>query len=325
MIADLVWVTRHRSFLYFIGMASPVSVFNRVVRLAITLMIPLLNIFVLNWVEHVSNEIRGISPPFWYLFSHTLNIAIIDTVSTKCYIEGMIDDEQEYKALQKLCRNEFYQFTTPVPKDIKKKWSKAPDVFMCPHWVFSEEYALSKKDFGMHWHTPGVMDGGIIFDAHIGTGNTLYTKTVRDGIVELGIIDHQEIDLERGRNRMISIQLSADVIYDVHSDGGTGKINISYFDDPAYILWTVQYFDYIANEEKFVVVRARTRNEAKVIAWANSCYKHNVLNPETFNAYKYTEPNVLTVDTERITKPVMEHYLTVCKMYDEKEGIEDDD
>jgi flagellar assembly factor FliW len=32
----------------------------------------------------------------------------------------MIDDEQEYKALQKLCRNEFYQFTTPVPEDIKK-------------------------------------------------------------------------------------------------------------------------------------------------------------------------------------------------------------
>ena len=28
----------------------------------------------------------------------------------------------------------------------------------------------------------------------------------------------------------------------------------------------------------------------------------------------------MTVDTERITKPVMEHYLTICKMYDEKDG-----
>jgi len=70
LISDLVWVTRHRSFLDFIGMASSVSVFNRVVRLSITLMKPLLNIFVLNWVEHVSNVIRGISP-LWYLFSHT--------------------------------------------------------------------------------------------------------------------------------------------------------------------------------------------------------------------------------------------------------------
>ena len=237
----------------------------------------------------------------------------------------MIDDEQEYKALQKLCRNEIYQFTTQVPEHIKKTWSKAPDHFMCPHWVFSEEYALSKKEFSLHWHTPGVMDGGIIFDAFIGTGNTLYTKTIQDGFIELGIIDHQEIELERGRNRMISIQVSEDFTYDIHPKDGAGKISISYFDDPAYILWTVQYFDYIANEEKFVVVRARTRNEAKVIAWAESCYSSKDINPETFNAYKYTEPNVLTVDTERITKPVMEHQLLLCKMYDEKEGIEDDD
>ncbi len=237
----------------------------------------------------------------------------------------MIDIDAEYIALKKLCRNESFQFTQKVPERIKKQWSKAPDTFSCPHWVLSEDYILAHPNAKLYWHTPGVFDGGIIFHAELGADNRLLMKTIRDGIVEMGMTDHTVLQLEPYRNRMIVIQLDADVIFDVHTDGGTGKINVSFFDDPKYILWTVQYYNYIACEEQFVTVRARSKNEAKVIAWANSCYANRDIDPDHYTAYEYTEPHVLTANTEKITKPAMEHQLLLCKMYDQKNGDDEDE
>lgn len=227
----------------------------------------------------------------------------------------MIDIDAEYNALKKLCRNEYFQFSQPVPESIKKKWPKAPDAFSCPHWVFSEDYILAHPDSKLYWHTPGVFDAGIICKAEL-VDSILRIRTQRDSFAAATSLDKYELQLEPYRNRMIEVNLDADVIYDMHTDGGTGKINVSFFNDPTYILWTVHWFDYIANDEVYHTVRARTKNEAKVIAWSHSCYKNKDIEPDTFKVYQYT-PHVLTAHTEKISKTVMDHMLTLCHLADQ--------
>ena len=236
----------------------------------------------------------------------------------------MIDNDSEYKALKELCRNEIYQFTQSSGYD-KAQFQKAEETLVCPHWVFSEEYALNQKKFELYWHTSWVIDGGITMSATLDENNELRIETIRDGIICLGVIDAKTIQLEKGRNRMITINVDAQVKFVESCKYGSGKINISYFDDPDYILWTVQYFDYIANEETFVTVRARSKNEAKVIAWANSCYKLHDIDPDNYKAYEYIEPHILTANTEKISDVVMEHQLLLCKMYDQKNGDDEDE
>ena len=141
----------------------------------------------------------------------------------------MIDNGTEYLALKKQCNNGLYQFSQPSGYD-KSKWKFAPDTVNCPHWIFSEEYALTHKDFHLSWHTPYIIDGGISFHAEI-HGDTLEMKTIQDGIVELGVIDSKSVKLERFRKRMICIQVDAKVKYEEGKfDDGTGKINVSFFD-----------------------------------------------------------------------------------------------
>ena len=235
----------------------------------------------------------------------------------------MIDNDSEYKALKELCRNEIYQFTQPIGNP-HKGCDKPPKTIAVPHWVFSEEYVLTKKDFKLRWHTYGVIDGGLFFDADIADGE-LRMKTIRDGIVEMGSPDHQSLKLERYRNRMIAIKVDADAIYDVHTDGGSGKIHVSFFDDPKYVLWTVQYFDYIANEERFVMVRARSKNEAKVIAWQNSCYSRHNIEPDHYKAYKYY-PYVITQASETVSADVMATQKLICDNYDkENDEVDEED
>ena len=241
----------------------------------------------------------------------------------------MIDNDTEYKALKKLCRNESFQFTQKVPERIKKKWSKAPDTFSCPHWVLSEDYILAHPKSKLYWHTPGVFDGGLIFHAELGVDNRLSMQTIRDGIVEMGMTDHASLQLEPYRNRMIVIQLDADVIYDVHTDGGTGKINVSFFDDPDYVLWTVKYFDYIANRDAFVTVRARSANEAKVVAWYHSPWhqcqnEEKPIDPMYFDAVPYRPVQVLTRAGDKSTglndlsDAVMATQIAICEKYDKE-------
>ena len=58
----------------------------------------------------------------------------------------MTTNENTYQTLKSLCNNSICQ--------------RGKD----PRWIVSEEYALTKKDFRIGWHTPGVMDGGIDVD-----------------------------------------------------------------------------------------------------------------------------------------------------------------
>lgn len=228
----------------------------------------------------------------------------------------MIDNDTEYLALKKQCNNGLYQFSQPSGYD-KSKWKDAPDTVNCPHWIFSEEYALTRKDFKLSWHTPYVIDGGISFHAEI-HGDTLEMKTIQDGIVELGVIDQQSLKLERFRNRMICIQVDGKVKYEEDKfDDGTGKIRFYFFDDPEYILWQVQYFDYIANDERFIVVKARSKNEAKVIAWNESCYSNHNIDPETFKAWEYSGPYIISRDP-KLSDDVMQTQTLLCEEYDKE-------
>ena len=230
----------------------------------------------------------------------------------------MIDNDTEYLALKKQCNNGLYQFSQPSGYD-KSKWKDAPDTVNCPRWIFSEEYALTQKDFKLRWHTPYVIDGGISFHAEI-HGDSLKMKTIQDGIVELGVIDRKSLKLERFRNRMICIQVDAKVEYEEGKfDDGPGKINVSFFDDSEYILWQVQYFDYIANDETFIVVKARSKNEAKVIAWNHSCYRNHNIDPETFKAWEYDGPYIISRDP-KLSDDVMKTQILLCEEYDKKYG-----
>ena len=236
----------------------------------------------------------------------------------------MIDNDSEYKALKELCRNEIYQFTQPSGYD-KAQFPKAEETLDCPHWVFSEEYALKQKKFELYWHTSWVIDGGITMSATIDENNELHIKTIRDGIICLGVIDAKTIQLEKGRNRMITVNVDAQVKFVESCKYGSGKIHVSFFDDPKYVLWTVQYFDYIANEERFVMVRARSKNEAKVIAWQNSCYCRHNINPEAYKAYKYY-PHVITQASEKVSADVMATQKLICDNYDkENDEVDEED
>lgn len=241
-----------------------------------------------------------------------------------CYIYVMIDHDTEYYSLKKLCNGELYQFTEPVGSS-QEQWHKLTPQSQvpCPHWVFSEEYALTHKEFRLNWHTPYVIDGGISASVAIDFDGTLKVKTIKDGIVEMGVLAREELKLERYRNRMISIKIDARSSYEIRSaDDGSGKIHISYFDDPEYVLWNVQYFDYIANDEVFRVVRARSKNEAKVIAWHESCYDNHNIDPETFKCWKYDGPHIIARDT-KLTDEVMKTQLLLCEEYDIKEEEQD--
>ena len=227
----------------------------------------------------------------------------------------MIDNDTEYDSLKKLCNDGLYQFTQPSCYD-KSKLKDAPDTVNCPHWVFSEEYALTQKEFRLYWHTPWVIDGGITFSVELKDG-TLEMESIKDGIVAMGVLDRAFLKLERYQNRMIDIQVDAMSVY-VEGNIDSGKIAVSYFNDPTYILWNVQYFDYIANDEVFRVVRARSKNEAKVIAWHDSCYKNHNIDPETFKCWEYNGPHIIARDT-KLTDEVMKTQLLLCEKYDKED------
>lgn len=211
----------------------------------------------------------------------------------------MISNENTYQTLKSLCNNAICQ------RDKE------------PRWIVSEEYALTKKDFQIGWHTPGVMDGGIDVDIKVGCDGTLFIKTIQDGIVELGTLDHYSMKLERFRNRMITIKIDANT--DNPYNDGSGKIQVVAIDDPEYIMWQVQYFDYIANDELFKVVRARSKNEAKVIAWHNSCYRNHNIDPETFKVWEYDGPYIITRDP-KLSDDIMKTQILLCEEYDKKYG-----
>ena len=235
----------------------------------------------------------------------------------------MIDNDTEYYSLKKLCNGELYQFTEPAGSSQLQFNKLSPESqVLCPHWVFSEEYALTHKEFRLDWHTPYVIDGGISASVAIDFDGTMQVKTIKDGIVEMGTLDRAELKLERYRNRMISIKIDARSSYEIRSaDDGSGKIHISYFEDPEYVLWNVQYFDYIANDEVFRVVRARSKNEAKIIAWHDSCYDNHNIDPETFKCWEYNGPHIITRDT-KLTDEVMKTQLLLCEKYDKEDEDE---
>jgi len=212
----------------------------------------------------------------------------------------MTSNENTYQTLKSLCNNSICQ----RDKD--------------PRWIVSEEYALTKKDFKINWHTPGVMDGGIDVDIKVGCDGTLSIKTIQDGIVELGTLDKYTMKLERFRNRMITIIIDANT-NNPYNDG-SGKIQVVAIDDPEYILWQVQYFNYIANEEQFVVVKARSKNEAKVIAWHDSCYCYrNAINPDTFKVWEYSGPHIISRDP-KFSDEEMKKQMLICEEYDKEYG-----
>lgn len=211
----------------------------------------------------------------------------------------MTSNENTYQTLKSLCNNSICQ----RDKD--------------PRWIVGEEYALTKKDFKIGWHTPGVMDGGIDVDIKVGCDGTLSIKTIQDGIVELGTLDHYSMKLERFRNRMITIIIDANT--DNPYNDGSGKIQVVAIDDPEYIMWQVQYFDYIANDELFKVVRARSKNEAKVIAWHESCYRNHNIDPDTFKVWEYDGPYIITRDP-KLSDDIMKTQILLCEEYDKKYG-----
>lgn len=243
----------------------------------------------------------------------------------------MIDDETEYKSMKKLCRNEIFQFTAPSGYKPDEKHPYIKETVNAPHWIFSEEYALTKKDFKLYWHTYGVMDGGIYVEGEISTDNRLLISVHKDGICYMGCLGRKELQLERYSNRMIEINVDANISYATTYDAGSGKISISYFDDPDYVLWTVKYFDYIANRDAFVTVRARSANEAKVVAWYHSPWhqcqnEEKPIDPMYFDAVPYHPVQVLTRAGEKATglndlnDAVMATQIAICDKYDKEQS-----
>lgn len=215
----------------------------------------------------------------------------------------MIDNDEEYRSLKKLCDNKIYQFTAPAP------WDKNKTVG-CPHWVFSEEYALTHDKFELYWHTPGVMDGGVYCEAKFNPlydKNTLVVELHQDGFIDMGVIQHAEIPMQRCRNRMLCLSI----------DEERNDIQLSWFEDPDYTLWTVQYINK-SEEEQFVTVRAHSKNEAKVVAWGDSCYRDEPINPEAFKAYPYN-PKILTMGQSKTYLAVLLSQIDICNKYDEED------
>lgn len=241
----------------------------------------------------------------------------------------MIDDETEYKSMKKLCRNEIFQFTAPSGYKPSEKHPWLKETVNAPHWIFGEEYALTKKDFKLYWHTYGVIDGGIYVEGKISEDNRLLISVHKDGICYMGCLGRKELQLERYSNRMIEINVDANISYESTYQDGTGEISISYFDDPDYVLWTVKYFDYIANRDAFVTVRARSANEAKVVAWYHSPWhqcqnEEKPIDPMYFDAVPYRPIQVLTRAGDKSTglndlsDAVMATQIAICEKYDKE-------
>ena len=237
----------------------------------------------------------------------------------------MIDNDEEYKALKKLCRNEIYQFEQKSGYDTTK-WKDAPEFVKCPHWVFSEDYALKQKPFKLYWHTHGVIDGGVYVTAELKDDLRLVIGSHKDGICYMGCLDHKELQLDRYSNRMISINVNTEVTCNSH-EYGSALIQISYFNDPEYKLWTVKYFDYIAKMDAFVTVRARSENEAKVVAWYHSpwhtCQDENKpIDPQVFEVFEYTGPQIQTrkgyaeLGQPDLSDAVLATQMALCEHYD---------
>jgi len=228
----------------------------------------------------------------------------------------MIDNDTEYRAMQKQCNNTLYQKTLPSYYD-KKKWPDAPEILECPSWVFGEEYALSLPVFELDWHTPGCIDCGIYCHVRIKDG-VLIVETRRDGIIDMGRMDYAELPLERFANRMIQISVDANLNIGANCDWGSGKIQISYFNDPDYDVWNVQYVDDTCKKTMFVNVRARSENEAKVIAWKDSCCNNHDINPEHFVANR-TNPHIITrASVKLFDEEEMGRQLAICEHYDKE-------
>lgn len=179
----------------------------------------------------------------------------------------------------------------------------------CPKWLIAEEYALTTKDFELSWHTPGVMDGGIDVEVTVNHDGILSIKSAHDGFAMMTPIDRYTMQLERYRNRMITVRV----------DESSGKIQVATFDDPEYILWQVHYFDYIANDEVFKVVKARSKNEAKVIAWHDSCYWQRPINPENYKVWEYDGPHIIA-RCPKLTDDIMKTQMLLCEEYDKEYG-----
>jgi hypothetical protein len=162
------------------------------------------------------------------------------------------------------------------------------------------------------------MDGGIEVSIKVLDDGTLKIQSIKDGFISMGTLDSFCMKLERFQNRMIVITVDAAVKCSFGRDG-SGRIKVSTFDDPTYIMWQVQYFDYIANDELFKVVRARSKNEAKVIAWHESCYRNHNIDPETFKVWEYDGPYIITRDP-KLSDDIMKTQMLLCEEYDKKYG-----
>jgi len=175
------------------------------------------------------------------------------------------------------------------------------------------------------------MDGGIYVKGEVSADNRLLISVHKDGICYMGCLGRKELQLERYSNRMIEINVDANISDATTYQEGSGEISISYFDDPDYVLWTVKYFDYIANRDAFVTVRARSANEAKVVAWYHSPWhqcqnEEKPIDPMYFDAVPYRPIQVLTRAGDKSTglndlsDAVMATQIAICEKYDKEQS-----
>lgn len=225
----------------------------------------------------------------------------------------------DYIRMKKLCGNTVFQDSAVHLQD---EVVHGP---MLPRWTMAEEYILSAKYFGLYWHTPYVSDGGIYVTGKVSNG-CLVVESHSDGGAGTGkMLDKSSVTLDRYANRMIQVNVDGEV--SPGKDYGTGKISIICTEDPSYRLWTVKFFDYIANYRVCVTVRARSMNEAKVIAWYYSpwhqCQEFDKpIDPSLFEAHEYTPPQILTrsrpttTGDDDIADTMMAKQIAICEQYD---------
>lgn len=63
----------------------------------------------------------------------------------------------------------------------------------------------------------------------------------------------------------------------------------------------------------------KNKNEAKVIAWADSCYRDETINPEQFSVYPYN-PHILTMANSKTYYAVLTSQIHICDKYDEEDA-----
>ena len=210
----------------------------------------------------------------------------------------MIDTDATYYHLKKICNDAVYQYTGYHP-DVTVRTE-------LPEWVFSEEYALMHDDFRLYWHAPdnATWGAGIYCEAKLyPLKNTILIDIFQDD--SRVSLKHAEIPLERIRNRMFFVHLQVGLTY---------GISISWFDDPEYVLWSVRYTD-PDNNVRHVTARARTKNEAKAIAWADSPYHEETIRPEMYTVTPY-EPHELTMTNSKAYLAVLLSQADICDRYD---------